>query len=198
MSSTSRSSRAAGSRSPNVAELVDAVTSGLEQHDPTIGAALTEASEQAPDGIVTKFEGGTIASAPLTADPGTLFSGIMGFELALSNSSYLRHSDAWQAFARLVREHDAQGVDDLIVSVEAPTADGFAYPSDAVLAQALIDHAPTHALSAHHVAAVYLHVWSTSGVFRFTPGQEGCETICGAAPIPSGRIVKDFAIRPTI
>jgi len=99
----------------------------------------------------------------------------------------VRHSDAWKLFVRLVREHDADGVDDLIVSTEAPTADGFAYPSDAVLAQALIDQAPTHALSARHVAAVYLHVWGTSGVFKFTPGQHGCETICGVPPVgPSG------------
>ncbi len=42
--------RSAGQRQPKLSELVRALISGLEQHDPTIGATLTELPEQAPRG----------------------------------------------------------------------------------------------------------------------------------------------------
>ena len=29
-------------------------------------------------------------------------------------------------------------------------------------------------------------LWSTSGVFKFNPGESGVETLCGALPLPPG------------
>jgi hypothetical protein len=163
--------------------LASALTDGLQRHDPTIGANVVGMPEQAPEGVFTNFSGGTIISAQLAADPGTLFSGTMGFEFAPSNASFIKQTDAWQEFVRLVSQHDADGVDEIVISAEAPTTDGFAYPSDAALAQSVVEHGASTPLTTRHVKQVYLHVWSTSGVFKFIPGTPGVQTVCGDLPL---------------
>ena len=74
------------------------------------------------------------------------------------------------------------GVDDLVVSAEAPTTDGYSYPSDAVLAQAVLDAAASRTLATRNIGSVYLHVWSTRGIFRLSPGEADSETVCGEPP----------------
>jgi hypothetical protein len=168
--------------------LASDLVAGLQRHDPTIAASLTKAPQQMPPSVVTVFQGGTISSWPLTSDPGTLYSGTMGFELALSYSSTITETEAWKGFSRVVQDnaHDAQGVDDLVVSAEAPTTDGLAYPSDAALAQAVLERAATASLTTRHIRNIYLHVWGTRGVFRLIPGQPGVETISGELPFGNG------------
>jgi hypothetical protein len=141
-----------------------------------------------PPGVVTEFRNGTISSWPLKSDPGTLYVRTMGFELALSYSTTITETEAWEGFARVVQDHahDAQGVHDLVVSAEAPTTDGFAYPSDAALAQAVLERAVTTPVATRHIQNIYLHIWGTRGVFRLIPGQPGVETISGELPFWSG------------
>jgi len=112
-----------------------------------------------------------------------LFYGKQGFELALAYSTDVEPGACFAEMQRLVTEHDSAAVDELIVSAGAPRQSGFAYPSDAVAAQAVLVEARTKALSAHDVKRIYLYEWSSQSAREFTPNQVGCSTICGPDPI---------------
>jgi hypothetical protein len=142
-----------------------------------------EMPEQAPPDAVTPFEGGTLVSARLAGRTGTPFFQMMGWDLVFAQPVTIRQSEAWNLFQRLLSQHDSAGVDELIVSAQAPIVSGVAYPSDAVAAQAVLMEALETAPIARRIQRIFLHVWSTNGIFSLTPGQAGFEQVCGDLPI---------------
>lgn len=174
---------AAGGRLPlRQSDVVSDVVEAVLRHDPP-NRQYTNLPETLDPQLITEFPGGRLTSAPLTVAPGSAFYGFLGFEVAVAYTSTVYEDDAWAELTRLVASHDKRGVRDLVISVEAPTVAGFAYPSDAVAAQVAIAVAQREVLSASYIEAVYLHTWGSRGVFRLAPGKLGVEHLAGDLPV---------------
>jgi hypothetical protein len=160
-------------------EALPALLNAIEQHQPYDGNYQQGMPSALDARHIQTFESGRLTSAALSGLPSSPFFGTMNFEIALAYSTTIYDEDAFAALQRLVVDHDQHGYDDLIVSAEAPTVEGYAYPSDYVLVRGALQEARTHALSAKHLSRVYLHDWSTRGIYRLDPGENGVSHLCG-------------------
>jgi hypothetical protein len=163
-------------------EVMGDLLGAIEQHKP-FDASYSALPRQADPRHVDAFPGGKLVSAALSIAPTTPFFAFMGFDVALAYTTVVYEDEAWDELQRRVSDHDQPGFDDLIVTAGAPGVDGYAYPSDAVMAQAVIDSAENWALTAERITRVYVHDWSGRGIFLLTPGKVGAEHLCGDPPI---------------
>lgn len=163
---------------PTTTKRITAVVSELRRYRPIDSViAGTTPPAQLDMGAVHQFAGGTLTSSPLQSRSDTPFYRMMGFELALSHTTQIGHADAWRMLEKLVSDHDAAGVDHLLLSAGAPTANGFAYPSDSIVSQAIIGQANGHHLITRHIQTVILHDWVQKTIWTITPDQLGAEEL---------------------
>jgi hypothetical protein len=127
----------------------------------------------------TSFVEGTITTGRVVHPPRGSFYGLMGFDLALTAPRLVTRDEAWDVLQRLVTKHDVPGVDELLIPITAPVADGHVYFSDAVLARFAFEKARDDAsvLQANYVQRVFLHGWIDRSIMAFRPGVEYWETI---------------------
>jgi hypothetical protein len=161
---------------------VSALIHGLGAFTPTPPPSSGGAPKQLDPNAVKDIAGAKITAAPLSMDPGTPFYRRMGWELAVAQTSLIRDSDAWARLEKLVADHDQAGVDELIVAAGAPVVAGLAYPSDDVLAGAVIRSATRRAVTANHIERIFVYVWSGRAVAELSPGQSGFQHLCGDLP----------------
>lgn len=162
----------------HVKQLVDA----LESYSP-LDFDFANLPDPAPPGIVTRFSDGILTSARLSSETGSPFSRLAGWDLVFAQPATIRQKDVWTRFCDLISEHDRPGVDETVVSAQAPTAAGIAYPSDGAAAQAVIAEAHSKPTVTQFIRRIYIHIWSTRCIFALTPGRVGAMQICGELPL---------------
>jgi hypothetical protein len=112
------------------------------------------------------------------------FYGQMGFELIQCQPTVLYADDAWSMFQRLVSDHDKPGIDQLLITQAAPVGGGFAFPSDIVTGELVIEQAfAGNALDADHIQKVYLHAWPLRSIDVFEPGKTESIEIASAREV---------------
>jgi hypothetical protein len=104
-------------------------------------------------------------------DPASPVCQALVFELGLMHNREIRQDDAIKEFCRLVKDHDKEDLDYLIVTVGAPTKDGWLYPSDHACASLL--HSADDPLGGYeptHIENIAIHDLTRGGEVRWVFG----------------------------
>lgn len=108
-------------------------------------------------------------AAPFTnALPDTPFFISTGFEVGFGMLSIHRPAGAWQQVVEIVERKDREGTDDLIITVGGPDRDGYAFPSEELVADLALRFAAQPPI-AQHLSSVRLHFWTTGRIVQLIP-----------------------------
>jgi hypothetical protein len=83
-----------------------------------------------------------------------------GFDVQLNMSLMVKQSEVQDEFERVVRKHDARGVDRLILSVSAPNHDGFVLRTEGLVVEQL----PPVRVSAKHIETLTIHNFDSGAI----------------------------------
>jgi hypothetical protein len=128
--------------------------------------------ERLPDGLGL-FDFGTFGFeiAPVEGwRPFDEASSRLGFSLTLSFTTPMR--PAAEELRRIVREHDREGVHQLLAVVGGPDRAGIAYPSEEIYLPTLTEQPPTD-LVARNILLVTIHSWQTGNMLEFRLDRSG-------------------------
>ncbi len=123
-------------------------------------------------GVVSSGFGCLFYALPMyEAVPATEFFNRTGFELACCYESLHTASSIVGEVNRLIRQHDKEGVDWLLITVSGPRRDGLIHPSEMTLANSLV-RGGVPVMRPVHIRRVVLHVFPVGCVYELFPGRK--------------------------
>jgi hypothetical protein len=136
---------------PDISALRMKASAGVPLQMPPLGAETTSAEA-------------TFYAVPfLNATPESPFVSITGFNIVLAYTTVHTVASTTAMIQRLVREHDKEGVDTLLITSGAPDRSGSMYPLEQVISDFYLQH-PVE-LQTRHISRVILHRWPTGDAF---------------------------------
>ncbi len=162
----------AATDSQAVSEIVEA----FADFHPDIDALRTPGGappEQAPPlTIGTTSFGCSFHAAPLmNAMPDTPFFIATGFEMGFGLLSLHQPEAAWQQIVKAIGRKDKQGNDDLIITVGGPDREGYAFPSEELVADIAL-RLPVDPPPAKHLTRAWIHFWTTGRIVQILPERQ--------------------------
>lgn len=145
----------------------------LDPDDPGAGQGLVE------------FEHGVATTGWLLKPSSGAFFGLMRFELALVGGPLVKQQEAWEMLERLIAQHDKPGVDNLLMPVMAPAADGYVYSSGGAVFSLLYEKFQNEeaVFEAQHVNAVFMHLWPHRAIVALFQGHPHFRAMTRLEPI---------------
>jgi hypothetical protein len=148
-----------------VEELIEA----LVAYRPDIAALRMQVSagmplQMPPLGTETISADATFYAVPfLNAIPTGPFVSITGYNIVLAYTTVHTTASVAATLQRLVREHDKDGVDTLLITSGAPDRYGAMYPLEQVTADFYLQHPAV--LHTNHISRIILHRWATGDAY---------------------------------
>jgi hypothetical protein len=129
-----------------------------------------ELPQKAPDlGIESTKSGWSFYATPiLISAPSSFFFTRMGFEMAFIFNTEHTAAEAWREFNRLVKKHDIDNIEDLIITVGAPDQHGYVYPAEETILDLMLTTMPSLTLPSK-LSRIYVHAWGTGRIIQFFP-----------------------------
>lgn len=91
-----------------------------------------------------------------------------GFEIGMAYSTSDNADAIWQELLRVVRDHDQDTTDHLLITVGGPNKEGFIFPSESYLIDVALSAAePLREL--RHLSRVSLHFWENGRIVELYP-----------------------------
>lgn len=102
------------------------------------------------------------------AVPCSMFFLRTGFEIGMAYSTTDTTTTIWQELLRVVRDHDQNRIDHLLITVGGPDQDGFMFPAESYLIDTALNM-PEPLTDLHHLSRVSLHFWPNGRIVELYP-----------------------------
>jgi hypothetical protein len=130
------------------------------------GAGLPDHPDLAP---ARTSQGCTLYAVPMAlACPNTSFFVATGFELGFGVQTTHRAEESWTEILRIIATKDREGTDDLLITVSGPNDDGFAFPSEELVATIALE-GRVNPPATRYLKRVRLHFWNTGRIVEVVP-----------------------------
>lgn len=117
----------------------------------------------------TEAPGTTFYAMPMQgAVPGSVFFLRTGSEMGMAYSTTDNAHAIWQELLRVVRKHDQNAIDHLLITVGGPDRDGFVFPAESYLIDVALSMAEPLA-NLHHLSRISLHFWENGRIVELYP-----------------------------
>ncbi|QMS88716.1 hypothetical protein HUN01_14330 [Nostoc edaphicum CCNP1411] len=125
---------------------------------------------QAPNlGLVNTEKGCIFYVVPMSNGvPSTRFFQFTGFEIGLAYTSVHNREEGWAELHRLVKKHDKQEIEHLLITVGGPNKHGLVFPSDEILINFMLEGAKPK-IETEYLEVVFIHLWSTGTIIKLVP-----------------------------
>ncbi len=89
----------------------------------------------------------------------------LGFNLGLQYTLLIRAQEVHAEIERLVRRHDKQGIDQLLLVIGGPIVEGISFPAEYYFSLWLREN-PVEPLATRYVSQVTAHAWNDGSIFE--------------------------------
>lgn len=154
-------------------EALDSIVEDLAKYEPVIGLTpqgRPEVGDTLDLGCNRVSADATFSAVPmLQAVPSTVLFTIAGFEIGLVYTSIVTREKAQGELQRLVKKHDKEGVDLLLITAGGPDASGIVFPAEEAFAKFIVDHEIGLSTKPEHIKQIILHSWTTGAATLLYP-----------------------------
>lgn len=147
----------------------DELIEALSRYRPDVDSLRLQFSSGMPPQMPPLVTGSTLQDATfyavpmLNASPAGPFTSISGYDIVLAYTTTHTASSIGIVLEDLVRKHDKEGVDNLLITSGGPDRDGAMHPMEQVISDMYLQYPKV--LKTEHINRVILHRWPTGDAY---------------------------------